>query len=47
MAFMPAAEAPRTAAIDASSSSIWMNLPPTCGSRTALPSAISVEGVIG
>ena len=31
----------------ASSSSVCMNFPPTCGSRFAIPSAISVDGVIG
>ena len=47
MAFIPAAEAPRIAATEEISSSIWMNLPPSCGRRSAQPSAISVEGVMG
>ena len=29
------------------SSSIWMNRPPTCGSRTDMCSAISDEGEMG
>ena len=45
--FTPAAEAPSTAATEASSSSIWMKVPPTWGRRSALCSAISVEGVMG
>jgi hypothetical protein len=43
----PAAAAPMMAAMEASSSSICTNLPPTAFSRTARCSAISVEGVIG
>jgi hypothetical protein len=43
----PAALAPMTAPIDAISSSIWMNRPPTWGSRSDRTSAISVDGVIG
>ena len=46
-ALAPAREAPQTAAMLAISSSIWMNVPPTCGSRRASTSAISVDGVIG
>ena len=47
MDLTPATDAPMTAAMLASSSSIWMNLPPTRGSFSAQPSAISVEGVMG
>jgi hypothetical protein len=47
IAFTPATDAPMHAAMPAISSSIWMNLPPTCGSRSAHLSAISVDGVIG
>ena len=46
-ALAPAREAPLTAAMLAISSSIWMNVPPTCGRRRASTSAISVDGVIG
>ena len=47
MALTPAAEAPSTAAMEEISSSIWMKWPPTWGSRRALCSAISVDGVMG
>ena len=47
MALAPAQEAPTTAAIEASSSSICMYTPPTWGSRKAMRSATSVAGVIG
>jgi len=46
-ALAPANEAPHTAAMLAISSSIWMNVPPTSGSRRLSTSAISVEGVMG
>ncbi len=46
-ALAPARLAPHTAAMEAISSSIWMNLPPTSGSRRARRSAISVDGVMG
>jgi len=46
-AFLPASEAPQTAAMLAISSSIWMKVPPTWGRRLASTSAISVDGVIG
>ena len=46
-ALAPASDAPTTAAIEAISSSICMNTPPSCGSRTEHSSAISEEGVIG
>ncbi len=47
MAFMPPQLAPRIAAIEASSSSIWMKTPPTSGNRSDIRSATSVAGVIG
>jgi hypothetical protein len=47
MALAPAAAAPRTEAIPAISSSIWMNFPPYLGSMAASSSATSVEGVMG
>jgi len=43
----PVSEAPMMAHMEAISSSIWMNLPPTWGRRAERASAISVEGVIG
>ena len=43
----PPATAPITAAREAISSSIWMKTPPSAGSRRAISSAISEEGVIG
>ena len=43
----PAAEAPTMAAMLPSSSSICTKRPPRGGSRTAMCSAISVDGVIG
>ena len=46
-ALTPASEAPTTAPMEAISSSICMKWPPTCGSRRASVSAISVDGVIG
>ena len=45
--FVPAQDAPRIAAIEASSSSIWMKTPPTFGNLAAILSATSVDGVIG
>ena len=45
--FFPPHEAPIRAAIDASSSSIWIKTPPTEGIRSENLSAVSVEGVIG
>ncbi len=45
--FMPPQEAPMMAAMEAISSSIWRNVPPTAGSRSASRSATSVAGVIG
>jgi len=47
MAFAPAQLAPMTAPREASSSSIWMAMPPTWGNLSARFSAISLEGVIG
>ena len=47
IAFAPPSEAPSTVPMPASSSSVCMNFPPTCGRRFAMPSAISVDGVIG
>ncbi len=47
IALAPATEAPITAAMLASSSSIWMNLPPRRGSRCDISSVISVAGVMG
>ena len=47
MTLLPVSEAPMMAQIEAISSSIWMNFPPTFGSRSESISAISVEGVIG
>jgi len=43
----PAQLPPTIAAMLASSSSIWTNVPPTFGRRAAILSAISVDGVIG
>jgi hypothetical protein len=45
--FAPAQLAPMMALIEASSSSIWMAIPPTCGSLFDRCSAISLDGVIG
>ena len=47
MARTPVQAAPMTAAMLASSSSMDMKTPPAFGSRRAIASAISVEGVIG
>ena len=47
IAFTPPIEAPITAAIEAISSSIWMNTPPARGSSCDIRSAISDDGVIG
>ncbi len=47
MTFLPAHTAPWMAIEDASSSSIWMNIPPTSGMRAAKRSTTSVDGVIG
>ena len=44
---VPVHEAPTTAAIEASSSSIWMKVPPIEWNRRAMRSTTSVEGVIG
>jgi len=43
----PAQEAPKIAAIEASSSSNWINMPPTSGNLLEMCSAISLAGVIG
>ena len=45
--FWPPQAAPIMAAMEAISSSIWMNRPPTSGQRSAKRSAVSVDGVIG
>jgi hypothetical protein len=48
MTLRPASEAPRMAPRLAISSSIWMKTPSAIlGSRSAITSAISVDGVIG
>ena len=47
MAFAPAVDAPITAAMEASSSSICMYVPPRFGSSSDESSAISVAGVMG
>ncbi len=47
MDFVPAREAPMIAPILAISSSIWINVPSTWGSRTESCSAISEAGVMG
>jgi hypothetical protein len=47
MALAPAADAPMTAAMEASSSSICMYFPPALGSSSEDSSAISVAGVMG
>ena len=47
MTFLPPQTAPWMAMLAASSSSIWMNTPPTVGMRAAKRSTISVEGVMG
>ena len=47
MALVPVQLAPTTAPIEANSSSIWMNIPPTCGRRSAMCSVISLAGVMG
>jgi hypothetical protein len=47
IAFVPVHDAPITAAMLASSSSIWMNVPPMNGNRLEIRSTTSVEGVIG
>src|SRR5947209_1554325 len=46
-AFAPPQTAPCSAIEAANSSSIWMNVPPTIGTRAANRSTTSVEGVIG
>ena len=46
MAFAPAREAPHRAAMEASSSSIWMNSPPTSGIRRLILWGTSDEGVM-
>ena len=43
----PATEAPKIAAMELISSSIWIKTPPCFGSRMLACSAISVEGVMG
>jgi hypothetical protein len=43
----PAHDAPKIAAIDASSSSNWMNMPPISGNLLEMCSATSLAGVIG
>ena len=45
--FVPVHEAPTTAAMLASSSSIWMKVPPMRGNRREIRSTTSVEGVMG
>ena len=45
--FVPVHDEPTTAAMLASSSSIWMNVPPIMGKRRAILSTTSVDGVIG
>ena len=47
MALTPASEAPITAPMEAISSSIWMKVPSTAGSRQDMTSLISVAGVMG
>ena len=48
MALRPASDAPMTAPMEAISSSIWMKTPSeSWGSRLAIVSMISVEGVMG
>ncbi len=47
MDFTPANDAPTTAPIAASSSSVWMTEPPIFGSHSSANWRISVEGVIG
>ena len=47
IALAPAQAAPITAEMEAISSSIWMKTPPISGSRTAMRSIISLEGVMG
>jgi len=47
MALTPPQAAPTTAAMEPSSSSIWIKIPPTWGKRSAMRSATSVDGVIG
>jgi len=47
MAFFPPQLAPIIAPMDASSSSICMNIPPICGSRSEKCSVISFAGDIG
>jgi hypothetical protein len=46
-ALAPPHVAPNIAIEEASSSSIWRNMPPTVGMREAKCSTISVEGVMG
>ena len=45
--FVPVQAAPTTAAMLASSSSIWMKVPPIIGNLPAIRSTTSVEGVMG
>ncbi len=47
MDFTPAKDAPTTAPIAASSSSVWTTVPPIFGSHSSGNWRISVEGVIG
>ena len=47
MHLVPDHEPPTMAAMLASSSSIWMKMPPTVGKRRPMRSTTSVEGVIG
>ena len=47
MALAPAQEAPMTEAMEAISSSIWINTPPRSGRRAAIRSIISLDGVMG
>ena len=47
MDFTPANDAPTTAPIAASSSSVWTTEPPIFGSHSSANWRISVDGVIG
>ena len=47
IAFAPPQLAPMTAASDAITSSIWMNVPPRLGSSRDIHSMISLDGLIG
>ncbi len=47
MVLVPVQAPPTTAAMLASSSSIWMKVPPIIGKRREMRSTTSVEGVMG